>query len=177
MMREKFSVQNNYGFIFHNPCYCWISSLVSPQNCSKNSLMVSVQKIWYHNQFRIGIKFGFDATLKKPMENECTDTRKITPTTVSAAGLRKENSLHPLRHSVVYPAICGATHLLEAGTDLWFIRSLLGHSRITTSTIYTHLTNNGADRIQSTLDRLVDAAHWPSKKGTAAMLFRYAKNK
>jgi len=27
--------------------------------------MVSIQKIWHHNQFQIGISFGFDETLKQ----------------------------------------------------------------------------------------------------------------
>jgi hypothetical protein len=27
--------------------------------------MVSVQKVWYHNQFQNGISFGFDETLKQ----------------------------------------------------------------------------------------------------------------
>ncbi len=94
--------------------------------------MVSVHKIWHHNQFQNGISFGFDETVEKPLE---------------AAGLQKNATVHTLRHSF-------ATHLLEAGTDLRFIQALLGHSSIKTTTIYTHLTKKGVDRIQSPLDRL-----------------------
>ena len=64
-------------------------------------------------------------------------------------GLDKKATMHTLRHSF-------ATHLLENGTDIRYIQQFLGHASIKTTTIYTHLTNNAIDKIESPLDKLAN---------------------
>jgi site-specific recombinase XerD len=60
---------------------------------------------------------------------------------------------HTLRH-------CYATHLLEAGIDTRTIQALLGHHRVGTTAVYTHVTMTGLRQVTSPLETLpaLDAA-------------------
>jgi site-specific recombinase XerD len=60
--------------------------------------------------------------------------RRIVKKWAEKAGVRKAEEVHPhtLRHSY-------ATHLQNSGVPLNVIQNILGHARLETTTIYTHL--------------------------------------
>ncbi|MCB1055428.1 MAG: tyrosine-type recombinase/integrase [Acidobacteria bacterium] len=70
---------------------------------------------------------------------------------VAAAGIEKKVSAHSLRHAF-------ATHLLEQGTSLLYIQQLLGHRNLTSTMIYTRLTETQTSGVRSPFDTLIGEA-------------------
>lgn len=82
-------------------------------------------------------------------------TRTINLTTIekcckrasAAAKLGKRVTVRSLRHAF-------ATHLLEQGTNIRIVQVLLGHSSVTTTQIYTHVSTEAIASVVSPLDHL-----------------------
>ena len=74
-----------------------------------------------------------------------SSVQKILKKAAITCGIRKNVNPHMLRHSF-------ATHLLESGTDLRYIQTLLGHKSSKTTEIYTHVATNTFISIKNPLD-------------------------
>jgi len=73
--------------------------------------------------------------------------QQVFKNAMEKAKINKSVGIHGLRHSY-------ATHLLEGGTDMYFIQKLLGHSRIKTTEIYAKVSNRQLGKVVSPLDTL-----------------------
>ena len=92
------------------------------------------------------VRYVFEGQ-RQGVSYSATSVEKIFRMACQKAGIKKDITLHGLRHSY-------ATHLLEAGTDLRYIQELLGHKSSKTTEIYTHVTEKSIQKIRSPFDDL-----------------------
>ena len=78
----------------------------------------------------------FDSTIQRNVKRAMTQAKVF-----------KHGSCHTFRHSF-------ATHLLQSGVDIRTVQTLLGHSNIQTTMIYTHIVNDNYKYMISPLDHL-----------------------
>lgn len=101
---------------------------------------IAIQKInnWLTYRKKINIKKGSEDILF--ISNRGSSISRITvfyyiKQYAEMSGINKEISPHTFRHSF-------ATHLLERGANIRVIQEMLGHEKINTTEIYTHMDRN-----------------------------------
>lgn len=100
----------------------------------------------YWRAYRPASFLFFGETKDRPL---CDATlRRAFNRTVRELGIKKDVSVHALRHSY-------ATHMLEAGIDLRSIQEVLGHCRLETTLIYTHLTEKTTMRALTVMNEIM----------------------
>jgi len=105
-----------------------------------NKLLVDLRRYYLTYKPKMWL---FEGAAGEPYSG--SSIQKIVHKSAKLAGIRKRVVPHMLRHSF-------ATHLLEDGTDLRYIQTLLGHKSSQTTEIYTHVANNVLTRIKNPLD-------------------------
>jgi integrase/recombinase XerD len=93
-----------------------------------------------------GYEYVFTSNFNKEKNQPLTvrTIQSVFKAALNRSGVKKDVSCHDLRHSF-------ATHLLENGIDVRYIKELLGHKSLTTTSIYTHCTNPAMRNIKSPL--------------------------
>ncbi|MCW7461459.1 tyrosine-type recombinase/integrase [Leptospira limi] len=120
-----------------------------------NSLILELKEYLQVREYNLLLKYSFNEVKnitwlfpgagKKPLHIRTAES--IFNQAAAKAKITKKVTFHSLRHAF-------ATHLLELGTDLRMIQTLLGHSSVRTTQIYTKVARSRLENIKSPLDQM-----------------------
>jgi integrase/recombinase XerD len=99
----------------------------------------------YHRMFRPKEWIFFGRDQNQPMPS--ATGQKIFYLARERAKLPDKGGIHSLRHSF-------ATHLIESGVEITVVQRLLGHSSLSTTSVYLHVRQERLAQIQSPLQLL-----------------------
>jgi site-specific recombinase XerD len=110
----------------------WIAHLVDAYLTTRAALDVRHDRLLFNHR-------------RQPLTVPALRTRLLAAG--NAAGLSHRLTPHMLRHTA-------ATQLIEAGVDIRFVQRLLGHASLSTTELYTHVSDHALKRVVSDADVL-----------------------
>lgn len=105
-------------------------------------LTLDLLRAWWRATRPVGLLFPSPEDPTRPLHH--STVQRAMRIAAKRAGITKKISPRTLRHSF-------ATHLMEQGTSMRVIQTLLGHAHLRTTEIYTHVS---PDNARSPLDKL-----------------------
>jgi integrase/recombinase XerD len=117
-------------------------------------LLVELRHYWWAHQSRLWLFPG--SRPGQPLHP--AGVQREFQRTLRLAGIDKRATPHTLRHSF-------ATHLLEAGVDIFTVQKLLGHGAVSTTTHYLHLSRRHLQQTPSLLDLIALPKVPPTPEG------------
>jgi len=123
-----------------------LSLMIRDAKGGKDRISILPETILHDIQSMMSDKEGEDYLFESERGGKLTtrSAQIVFEKSLKRAGIQKLATFHSLRHSF-------ATHLLENGVDVRYIQKLLGHASITTTQLYTKVTNPALRKIRSPL--------------------------
>jgi site-specific recombinase XerD len=108
-----------------------------------DTVITALKKYYLHNNISTWLFPGADPDNHLSIRS----AQYICDNSIKKVQIVKNASIHSLRHTF-------ATHLLEGGTDIRYIKELLGHSSLRTTERYTHIARRDTLKIISPIDSI-----------------------
>jgi len=131
-------------------------------------MLLEVLRAYFKLQACKPSKYLFEG-MEPGMPYSTRSAQEVFHAAMRKAGIHKRPTFHSLRHSF-------ATHLLEKGVDVKYIKDLLGHLSIITTERYLHVAREQIVQITSPLDYLFKQPGIDLKNGFAQLPGKISKN-